>query len=48
MRRTWAKAFIALTLMSGVGAFLSACHTVQGAGEDISSVGDAGERAVGH
>lgn len=47
MRRTLAKAFIALMLLSGTGALLSACHTVQGAGEDISATGRAVQGATG-
>jgi predicted small secreted protein len=47
MRTTFAKLFLALALLSGLGTFLSACHTIQGAGEDVSSVGRAGERAIG-
>jgi predicted small secreted protein len=47
MRKSLASALLAFMLLSGAGALLSACHTVQGAGEDVSSVGRAGERAVG-
>jgi predicted small secreted protein len=47
MRRTLAKAFLALMLLSDTGALLSACNTVQGAGEDISATGRAIGRAVG-
>jgi predicted small secreted protein len=45
MRKQLAKALLALVLMSGVGAALSACHTVQGVGDDISGTGRAMERA---
>ena len=48
MRTTFAKLLLALALVSSAGTLLGACHTIQGAGEDISSVGAAGERAVGH
>jgi len=47
MRRYLAKGFLALMLLTGSAAVLSACHTVEGAGQDVSSVGEAGERAVG-
>ncbi len=47
MRRSLATAFLSLFLLSGTTALLSACHTVEGAGQDVSSVGQAGERAVG-
>ena len=33
-------------LLIGSGLALSACNTVKGAGEDIKSVGDAGDRAT--
>jgi predicted small secreted protein len=38
-----------LVLALGITAFsltAAACNTVQGAGEDIESVGEAGERAL--
>lgn len=35
MRRTLGKALLALLLLSGTAASLSACNTVAGAGEDI-------------
>jgi len=36
-----------LTLfMIGTGLALSACNTVKGAGEDIKSVGEAGDKAI--
>jgi predicted small secreted protein len=40
-----AKALLALALLTSVGAALSACHTVEGAGEDISNTGRAVQRA---
>jgi entericidin A len=30
----------------GTGLALSACNTVKGAGEDIKSVGEAGDKAI--
>jgi predicted small secreted protein len=45
MRKQLAKALLALVLMSGLGAALGACHTVQGVGDDISNTGRAMERA---
>jgi predicted small secreted protein len=36
---------LALALLTSVGAALSACHTVEGAGEDISNTGRAVQRA---
>jgi entericidin B len=41
MTRTLAKLFLALFLLSGTGAMLSACNTTAGAGEDLSSAGHA-------
>jgi predicted small secreted protein len=36
-----------LTMVAiGAGLLLSACNTIKGAGEDIKSVGEAGDRAV--
>jgi predicted small secreted protein len=39
------KIVIAIAL-SGILLSASACNTVQGAGEDIESVGQAGEEAI--
>ena len=33
-------------LLIGSGLALSACNTVKGAGEDIKSVGEAGDKAT--
>ena len=41
MTRTFAKIFLALFLLSGASAMLSACNTTAGAGEDLSSAGHA-------
>jgi entericidin B len=41
MSRTVAKIFLALFLLSGASTLLSACNTVAGAGEDMSSAGHA-------
>ena len=41
MRTSLAKLFLALFLLSGAGAVLSACNTTAGAGEDLSSAGHA-------
>ncbi|MBK7162337.1 MULTISPECIES: entericidin A/B family lipoprotein [Sphingorhabdus] len=40
MRKLIATSLIAATLL------LSACNTVKGLGEDIESVGEAGDRAI--
>lgn len=48
MRNALAKTLLLLALLSSSGALLSACHTIQGAGEDVSSVGEAGSRATGY
>jgi len=42
MIRKLVLAFVA----SGIALSASACNTVKGAGEDISSVGQAGEEAI--
>lgn len=39
------KTMIALTL-TAAALSASACNTVKGVGEDIKSVGEAGERAI--
>jgi entericidin B len=39
------KTMIALTL-TAAALTASACNTVKGVGEDIKSVGEAGERAI--
>jgi len=41
MTRTLAKIFLALFLMTGTGALLSACNTTAGAGQDLSNAGHA-------
>jgi predicted small secreted protein len=38
------KAALALAALSLVG--LSACNTVKGLGQDVESVGEAGDRAI--
>lgn len=40
MRKLIATSLVAATLL------LSACNTVKGLGEDIESVGEAGDRAI--
>lgn len=45
MRRNLAKAFLTLFILTGASAVLSACHTVEGVGDDISGTGRAVERA---
>lgn len=47
MRVILAKAVVVLTLLSGTAALLSACHTVEGAGQDIYSTGSAVQNATG-
>ena len=39
------RKFVTLLLI-GSGLALSACNTVKGAGEDIKSVGEAGDKAT--
>jgi predicted small secreted protein len=39
------RKFVTLLLI-GSGLALSACNTVKGAGEDIESVGEAGDKAT--
>ena len=41
MRVSLAKLFLALFLLSGASAVLSACNTTAGAGEDLSNAGHA-------
>jgi entericidin B len=41
MRTSLAKLFLALFLLTGASAVLSACNTTAGAGEDLSSAGHA-------
>ena len=43
MKKT--RAFTAI-LLASLSFMAAACNTVQGAGEDIESVGEAGERAI--
>lgn len=45
MRRNMAKAFLSFFILASAAGVLSACHTVQGAGEDVSGAGRAVERA---
>jgi predicted small secreted protein len=40
-----AKALLTLALLTSVGAALSACHTVEGAGQDITDTGRTVQRA---
>lgn len=47
MRTTLAKILLALALLSSTGVLLSACHTVEGAGQDISSAGRGVQNATG-
>ena len=47
MRAILARAFVVLTLLSGAAALLSACHTVNGVGQDISSTAGAVHNATG-
>lgn len=42
MKRIVASVLVSLGLVAG----LTACNTVQGLGEDVKSVGRAGERAI--
>jgi predicted small secreted protein len=46
MRKNLASIFIALLLLSGGGLILSACNTTEGAGEDISELGNAIDEAA--
>ena len=39
MRKQLAIAFTNLTILFGASALLSACHTVEGAGKDVSAAG---------
>jgi entericidin B len=41
MRKTMAKAFVALFVLTSAGAMLSACNTTRGVGEDMQSGGKA-------
>jgi predicted small secreted protein len=41
MRKTVAKAFLAVFLLAGAATALSACNTTAGAGKDISATGKA-------
>jgi entericidin B len=41
MRTSLAKLFLALFLLTGASAVLSACNTTAGAGQDLSSAGQA-------
>lgn len=45
MQRTIARALLALFLLTGTEAALSACHTVEGAGQDITNTGQAVQNA---
>lgn len=46
MRAYLAKALLALAILTGAGAALSACHTIEGAGQDVTDTGRALDRAV--
>ena len=39
MRKHLAIAFMSLVVLTGASTFLSACNTVQGAGQDVSKAG---------
>lgn len=41
MRKTVAKAFLAVFLLAGAATTLSACNTTAGAGKDMSAAGRA-------
>lgn len=41
MRKAFARGFIVLILLSGAATVLSACNTMEGAGEDMSAGGHA-------
>jgi entericidin B len=41
MRKALARGFIVLILLSGAATVLSACNTMEGAGEDMSAGGHA-------
>jgi predicted small secreted protein len=41
MRKTVAKAFLAVFLFAGAATALSACNTTAGAGKDMSAAGKA-------
>ena len=41
MRKALARGFIVLILLSGAATVLSACNTMEGAGEDMSAGGQA-------
>ncbi len=41
MNKSLAKIFLALFLLTGTSALLSACNTTEGAGKDISKAGHA-------
>jgi predicted small secreted protein len=46
MRNSIARVLLSLLLLSGIGAAVGACHTIEGAGQDVESVGAAMDRAV--
>jgi predicted small secreted protein len=46
MRTKLATLFLSLLLLTSVGALLSACGTVHGAGEDLESGSNAVRRAL--
>ncbi len=41
MRRAFAKVFLIIFLLSSAGAVLTACNTMEGAGQDMSAGGRA-------
>jgi predicted small secreted protein len=41
MRKGFAKAMVAMLILAGAGAALSACNTTEGAGKDMSAAGHA-------
>jgi predicted small secreted protein len=40
------RKLICLLALTGAGLALTACNTVRGVGQDIESVGNAGDRAI--
>jgi predicted small secreted protein len=44
--KKFASFTVAILMLTAVVPFLSACHTVQGAGQDISATGQAIDKAA--
>lgn len=40
MKTFWKKLAVLFTVLACMGYFLTACHTVEGAGEDIEDAGE--------